>query len=110
MTLGVPEFLGAMAFLRAVEESGFASGCIGQVQDPVTRIQSPGGGRSSDRRGSEVVLEVKDNGRGIPSERLAHLFNPTFRVEGGRVAATNWGLFISRSIKLTRLSLGTALF
>jgi signal transduction histidine kinase len=53
---------------------------------------------SSNRRGSEVVLEVQDDGQGIPSDRMAHLFDPAFRVEGGRVAATNWGLFISRSI------------
>ena len=52
----------------------------------------------SDRRGGEVVLEIQDDGRGIPPERLPHLFDPSFRVEGGRVAAANWGLFISRSI------------
>jgi signal transduction histidine kinase len=52
----------------------------------------------SDRRGGEVILEIQDNGRGIPSDRMLHLFDPTFRVEGGRVAAANWGLFISRSI------------
>ena len=46
---------------------------------------------------SEVVLEIKDDGRGIPSDRLAHLFDPSFRVEGSRVS-TNWGLFTSRSI------------
>lgn len=52
----------------------------------------------SDRRGGEVFLEIQDDGRGIPPERLPHLFDPSFRVEGGRVAAANWGLFISRSI------------
>jgi signal transduction histidine kinase len=52
----------------------------------------------SDRRGGEVILEIQDDGRGIPSERLPHLFDPSFRVEGGRVATANWGLFISRSI------------
>lgn len=51
----------------------------------------------TDKKGSEVVLEIKDDGRGIPSHRLAHLFDPSFRVEGSRVS-TNWGLFISRSI------------
>jgi len=45
-----------------------------------------------------VVVEVKDNGRGIEAERLATLFEPSFGVDGGRVATTNWGLFISRSI------------
>ena len=52
----------------------------------------------SDRRGDEVILEIQDDGRGIPSDRMPHLFDPAFRVEGGRVAAANWGLFISRSI------------
>lgn len=53
---------------------------------------------TSDQRGSEVVLEVRDDGKGIAPERLSRLFDPTFRVEGQRVSTTNWGLFISRSI------------
>jgi signal transduction histidine kinase len=50
------------------------------------------------QRGNEVILEVRDDGRGIDRERLSHLFDPTFRVEGPRVSTSNWGLFISRSI------------
>ena len=46
----------------------------------------------------EVVLEVQDSGRGIEPERLSTLFEPAFRVEGSRVATTNWGLFVSQSI------------
>jgi len=45
-----------------------------------------------------VVVEVKDNGRGIEAERLATLFELSFGVDGGRMATINWGLFISRSI------------
>jgi two-component system, NtrC family, sensor kinase len=52
---------------------------------------------ASDRRGADVVLEVQDDGKGIPAERLSHLFDPSFRVHGGRVG-TSWGLFVSRSI------------
>ncbi|HEY7819102.1 MAG TPA: HAMP domain-containing sensor histidine kinase, partial [Vicinamibacteria bacterium] len=52
---------------------------------------------TSDRRGTDVVLQVKDDGRGIPAERLSRLFDPTFRKDGGRVG-TSWGLFVSRSI------------
>lgn len=52
----------------------------------------------SERRGGDVVLEVRDDGRGIPRDQLPYLFDPSFRVEGSRVATTNWGLFISRSI------------
>jgi signal transduction histidine kinase len=47
---------------------------------------------------ARVVVEIKDNGRGIESARLATLFEPSFGVDRGRVATTNWGLFISRSI------------
>jgi signal transduction histidine kinase len=47
---------------------------------------------------ARVVVEVKDNGRGIEPDRLSTLFEPAFRVDKGRVATTNWGLFVSRSI------------
>jgi signal transduction histidine kinase len=47
---------------------------------------------------NRVVVEVKDNGRGIDAKQLETLFEPAFRVDGGRVATTNWGLFLSRSI------------
>ncbi|HXV61354.1 MAG TPA: HAMP domain-containing sensor histidine kinase, partial [Vicinamibacteria bacterium] len=43
-------------------------------------------------RGSHVVLEVHDDGKGIPVERLPYLFDPAFRPEGARVG-TGWGLF-----------------
>jgi signal transduction histidine kinase len=52
----------------------------------------------SHRRGTDIVVEVRDNGRGIAAERLSHLFDPAFHVQGRRVATTNWGLFVSRSI------------
>jgi len=39
-----------------------------------------------------------DDGRGIEPERIGTLFEPTFLVECGRVATTNRGLFVSRSI------------
>ena len=52
----------------------------------------------SDTNNGEVVLEVRDSGIGISPDRLAHLFDPVFRVRGSRVSTTNWGLFVSRSI------------
>jgi signal transduction histidine kinase len=71
------------------------------VRNASSAVQKNGDGRIdvvSLADPARVVVEVKDNGRGIESERLATLFEPAFRVDGGRVATTNWGLFISRSI------------
>jgi signal transduction histidine kinase len=53
--------------------------------------------RTISRRG-EIVSEVSDAGRGMSPATLEHLFEPAFRVEGGRVTTSNWGLFVSRSI------------
>lgn len=50
------------------------------------------------RRGDAVEVEIEDNGKGIPSEQLAHIFDPGFRVLGGRMAAGNWSLFSARQI------------
>jgi signal transduction histidine kinase len=47
-----------------------------------------------------ITIQVRDNGRGIPAERLASLFEPSFTVNEGRVTSSNWGLFVSRSIIL----------
>ena len=53
---------------------------------------------NGERREQEAVFRVVDNGRGIPTERLSHLFEPAFAVRGGTIATTNWGLFVSRGI------------
>lgn len=53
---------------------------------------------TTERQGDEVVIQVRDDGRGIEPERLEMLFEPAFHVDGGRIATTNWGLFVSRSI------------
>jgi signal transduction histidine kinase len=53
--------------------------------------------RSAESQG-EVVVEVEDNGREIPPEKLVHIFEPSFAVAGGRVTTANWGLFNCRNI------------
>jgi signal transduction histidine kinase len=53
---------------------------------------------SSQARNGEIVLEVQDDGRGIPAEQLEDLFDPAFRADRGRVSTTHWGLFITRTI------------
>ncbi len=45
-----------------------------------------------------VVVEVEDDGHGIPAERLDQIFEPSFTVAEGRVSTGNWGLFNCRSI------------
>lgn len=45
---------------------------------------------------SKLELKVQDNGRGIPAEQLAHIFDPRFQVADGRVSTGNWSLFTSR--------------
>jgi signal transduction histidine kinase len=48
---------------------------------------------------THTEIKVEDNGRGIPAEDLAALFDPAaFRVDSGRVAAGNWSLFSCRQI------------
>lgn len=47
--------------------------------------------------GGEVIVSVRDSGHGIPTERLAHAFEPGFstKVEAGRSRALGLGLFLA---------------
>jgi signal transduction histidine kinase len=47
---------------------------------------------------SSIEVSVHDNGRGVAEADMATLFDPRFKVEGGRVASGNWSLFNSRQI------------
>ena len=51
-----------------------------------------------DEKDVAIQVEIRDDGRGIPAERLADLFEPTFTVKDGRVVTSNWGLSSSRRI------------
>ena len=47
---------------------------------------------------SHVEVRIRDNGRGLRSDELATIFDPGFKVAGGRVSTGNWSLFSSRQI------------
>ena len=51
---------------------------------------------SSAVQNARVEVRIEDDGRGIPSERLAHIFDPVFNVADSRVSTGNWSLFTSR--------------
>jgi signal transduction histidine kinase len=52
------------------------------------------------RQGDEAVLEVADEGIGLPQEARAHLFEPFFRAEniGARTGGFGLGLYIVHEI------------
>ena len=47
---------------------------------------------------SLVEVIVEDSSKGMSAEELANIFDPAFKVKGGRVSTGNWGLFSSRQI------------
>lgn len=50
------------------------------------------------RRGSGAVLEVRDNGPGIPAEDQKHLFQRFYRAVGGRASGSGLGLAIASEL------------
>jgi signal transduction histidine kinase len=50
------------------------------------------------RTDSKIEIRIQDCGRGISAEDLAHIFEPGFKVAGGRMSTGNWSLFSSRQI------------
>ena len=53
---------------------------------------------SSSKSNGDILVRFRDQGRGIPKDRLTHVFEPGLLVKDGRVSIGNWGLFNSRSI------------
>lgn len=47
---------------------------------------------------SQVEVRIWDNGRGLRPEELATVFDPGFKISGGRVSTGNWSLFSARQI------------
>jgi signal transduction histidine kinase len=52
----------------------------------------------TERSGDRVEVLLQDNGRGMSAEELAQVFDPAFKIRGGRVSTGNWTLFSSRQI------------
>jgi signal transduction histidine kinase len=50
------------------------------------------------REGPLGVLEVADDGPGIPTEHLPHVFDRFYRIEGGLVSGSGLGLAIAREL------------
>jgi signal transduction histidine kinase len=48
--------------------------------------------------GGEIEVTIRDNGRGMSEAEAGTIFDPSFKVAGGRVASGNWSLFNSRQI------------
>lgn len=62
---------------------------------------TPAGGHieiSSEIIDNEVHIWVEDNGRGIPSEELAYIFDRFYRVRGSQVKGSGLGLSIVQSV------------
>jgi signal transduction histidine kinase len=53
---------------------------------------------SSRADADQVEVSIEDNGKGMSPEQMKNIFEPEFRVAGGRVAAGNWSMFNSRQI------------
>jgi signal transduction histidine kinase len=47
---------------------------------------------------SQVEVQIRDNGRGLRPSELSTIFDPGFKIAGGRVSTGNWSLFSSRQI------------
>jgi signal transduction histidine kinase len=45
-----------------------------------------------------VEIVVQNNGRRLSTEELESIFEPTFKVEGTRIATGNWSLFSARQM------------
>ncbi|MBD1420844.1 hybrid sensor histidine kinase/response regulator transcription factor [Sphingobacterium chuzhouense] len=46
----------------------------------------------------DVILTIRDTGRGIPTDKLAHLFQPFYQIEPNAVGSTGIGLAITKNI------------
>ena len=64
-------------------------------------VHTPGGTRvtlRTRRDGAHSVLEVADDGPGIPAEHLDRIFDRFYRIEGGLASGSGLGLAIAREL------------
>lgn len=50
---------------------------------------------TAERAGDQVVLTVRDNGAGVPTEHLPHIFDRLYKADASRTAAGGSGLSLS---------------
>jgi signal transduction histidine kinase len=63
--------------------------------------QNPDGRKieiSTHAQGDRVEIRLQDDGRGMPPEDVARLFDPAFQIAEGRISAGNWSLFTARQV------------
>ena len=70
------------------------------VHNAVEAIQNGNGSVriTTNDQDAQVEVRICDNGRGMPVQDLATVFDPGFKVAGNRVRTGNWSLFSSRQI------------
>jgi signal transduction histidine kinase len=69
------------------------------LTNAIAAVPENGSIRISTRpRDSTCEVLIQDSGRGIGAAELAGIFDPSFKVAGGRVSTGNWSLFNSRQI------------
>jgi signal transduction histidine kinase len=69
------------------------------LQNAIQAVNGDGRiGISTRLRELEVEVVISDNGRGMSPEQVDTMFEPSFKVEGSRVASGNWSLFNARQI------------
>ena len=74
---------------------------IGRILVENALVHTPAGTAvrlRSDRRNGSVLLEVEDEGGGIPPEHAEHVFERFYRVEGSIASGSGLGLAIAREL------------
>jgi signal transduction histidine kinase len=74
---------------------------IGRILVENALVHTPAGTRvrlSTARRDGKALLQVEDNGPGIPGADLPHVFDRFYRVEGALASGSGLGLAIAREL------------